>query len=279
MKVVLFCGGLGLRLREYSHELPKPMVPIGNVPVLLHVMQYYAHFGHTDFVLCLGYEGETIERYFYERGAKPVASQPEHGGDDVPSMRVRFGDWQITFARTGLDVNIGGRLLRVRSLVEEDEMFLANYSDDLTDAPLDELVEEFRSRSEIVASFLSVRPNLSLHAVTTDAMGLVSSLVSVRDSGIRVNGGYFIFRRDIFDVLFPGEELVEEPFSRLIDRGALMAHPYHGFWGPLDTLKDHQYLEDLEATGAAPWKLGQQAAQAVSGEGAASAPGSMDGLT
>ncbi|MEJ2287473.1 MAG: sugar phosphate nucleotidyltransferase [Deinococcales bacterium] len=255
MKVVLFCGGLGLRLREYSHELPKPMVPIGGVPVLLHVMQYYAHFGHTDFVLALGYKGDVIERYFFERGAEPLSSQPQRGEDGLEWSRAAFGDWTVTFAHTGSDVNIGGRLLRVRSLVDQEEIFLANYSDDLTDAPLNDLIAEFRQQEGVVGSFLSVKPNLSLHAVSTDGAGRVTDIVSVRDAGIRVNGGYFIFRRSIFDVLFPGEELVEEPFARLMENGALMAHDHQGFWGPLDTLKDHQVLEDLELDGRSPWKL------------------------
>lgn len=273
MKVVLFCGGKGLRLREYSHALPKPMVPVGELPVLLHVMRYYAHFGHTDFVLCLGYKGDVIEQYFYERGALATASQPGPGVEGSTFTRVAYGDWTITFARTGIDVNIGGRLMLVRSLVEDEEIFLANYSDDLTDASLDELVDVFSRNESAVASFLSVRPNLSLHAVATDPEGRVVLLESLRDTGVRVNGGYFIFRRSIFDVLQEGEELVEEPFRRLIDRGALVAYEHHGFWGPLDTLKDHQYLEELEAAGTAPWKMAREVARAPAAEGGAVVPG------
>lgn len=276
MKVVLFCGGKGLRLREYSHALPKPMVPVGGLPVLVHVMQYYAHFGHKDFVLCLGYKGDVIEQYFYERGARATPLRHDEDAEGTPFARVAYGDWTITFARTGIDVNIGGRLRAVRSLVEGEEIFLANYSDDLTDASLDELVDAFTRNDRAVASFLSVRPNLSLHAVATDPEGRVVGLESLRDTGVRVNGGYFIFRRAIFDVLHPGEELVEEPFHRLIERGALVAHQHHGFWGPLDTLKDHQYLEELEAAGTAPWRLADGPARAPAVEAGVMAPNPSD---
>ena len=276
MKVVLFCGGRGLRLREYSHALPKPMVPVGGLPVLLHVMQYYAHFGHTDFVLCLGYKGDVIERYFYERGARATRSQPNQDAEGTTFARVAYGNWTVTFARTGIDVNIGGRLMLVRSLVKDEEIFLANYSDDLTDASLDQLVDEFTRNDRAVASFLSVRPNLSLHSVATDPTGRVVHMESLRDTGVRVNGGYFVLRRAVFDVLRSGEELVEEPFRRLIERGALIAHQHHGFWGPLDTLKDHQYLEELEAAGTAPWRLAHETARAPARETGAIAPSLSD---
>jgi glucose-1-phosphate cytidylyltransferase len=142
-------------------------------------------------------------------------------------------------------------------------MFLANYSDDLADAPLDRLVENVRARPEVVGSFISVKPNLSLHCVDVDDSGAVTGVSMLSDRGLLVNGGYFVFRQGIFDVLRPGEELVEEPFARLIERRALVAHEHRGFWGPLDTLKDHQRLEELEATGEAPWKLWERAGSAA----------------
>lgn len=260
MKVVLFCGGLGLRLREVSDTLPKPMVPIGDTPVLLHVMRYYAHYGHTDFVLCLGYKGDVIRNYFLERGAVPRVDDERQLSNGQVTETVTWRGWTVTFAPTGDTANIGSRLRCVQPLVENEEMFLANYSDDLTDAPLDELIANFRQRPGLLGGFLSVRPNLSFHCVIAEPGGSVTDIIAIRDTAIRVNGGYFLLRPGIFPLMHPGEELVEQPFERLIQRRALWAYAHDGFWGPLDTLKDHQLLEELNASGAAPWKVWERSA-------------------
>lgn len=262
MKVVLFCGGRGLRLREYSDKLPKPMIPIGEEPVLLHLMRYYAHFGHTEFVLCLGYQGHKVRSHFESLGAVTVPDGASDAVLDPAVARMRLGTWSLTFVQTDVEDTIGDRLRKARPFVEDDELFLANYSDDLADAPLDVLIENMRSRPDVVGSFLSVKPNLSLHCVDANADGTVTGVSLLRDRGLRVNGGYFVFRRAIFDVLLPGDELVLEPFARLIERRALIAHEHVGFWGPLDTLKDHQYLEELDAGGAAPWKVWERSDEA-----------------
>ena len=146
MKVVLFCGGRGLRLREHSEAIPKPMVPIGYRPILWHVMRYYAHFGHRDFILCLGYRGDAIKDYFLHYN-EAVSNDfvLSDGGRQIELLSSDIADWRITFADTGLDTTIGERLRRVRHHLEGEEIFLANYGDTLTDAPLDRLVEEFRA--------------------------------------------------------------------------------------------------------------------------------------
>lgn len=199
MKVVLFCGGQGLRLREYSEAVPKPMVPIGPRPVLWHVMRYYAHFGHRDFVLALGYKADAIKEYFlhYDEAVSNdfVLSQ---GGRHVELLSSDITDWRITFASTGLNANIGERLLTVRRHVEDEEVFLANYADGLTDAPLNDLVRDFMQRGK-VAALLAVRPAYAFHVTAVDNDGLVRSIESVAQNGLRMNGGYFIFRREIFN--------------------------------------------------------------------------------
>lgn len=255
MKVVLFCGGLGLRLREYSDTLPKPMVPVGKDPVLLHVMKYYAHFGHTDFILCLGYKGEVIKDYFFDRGATLVRGQDQVLGNGESTQTVSWHGWRVTFAPTGQSSNIGDRLLCVRTLLKDEETFLANYSDDLTDAPLDVLIAEFHERQDLLGSFLAVKPNLSFHVVVADAQGTVTDILAIRETPIRVNGGYFILRPQIFEFMRAGEELVEEPFERLIKNRALRAYEHDGFWGPMDTLKDYEALEQMNELGTAPWKV------------------------
>src|SRR3954447_2480979 len=258
MKVVLFCGGLGLRLREYGDGIPKPMVPIGPRPILWHVMRTYAHFGYQDFVLCLGYKAEVIKQYFL-RYDEALSNDfvLSGGGSSLELLNTDIQDWRITFADTGLGSNIGARLMAVRKHVGDEEIFLANYGDVLTDAPLDELVEDFRSRDKI-AAFLAVRPPYTFHVVDAGEEGLVTRITHVNDSDIWVNGGHFILRREIFDYLKPGDELVEETFERLIADGQLLTYRYTGFWAPMDTLKDMQTLESLYAAGSPPWARWQR---------------------
>jgi glucose-1-phosphate cytidylyltransferase len=255
MKVVLFCGGQGLRLREYSEAIPKPMAPIGLRPVLWHVMRYYAHFGHEDFVLALGYKAEVIKEYFL-RYSEALSNDfvLSDGGSTLDLLTTDIQDWRITFADTGLGTNIGQRLRAVRRHIEGEEIFLANYGDGLTDAPLDDLVADFKARGKI-AAFLAVKPTYSFHVASVGDDDLVQSVRHISDAGLRVNGGYFIFRQEIFDHIGPGEELVEAPFERLIALGQLIGYRYDGFWAPMDTLKEMQNLEALYQAGNPPWAV------------------------
>jgi glucose-1-phosphate cytidylyltransferase len=255
MKVVLFCGGLGMRLREYAENVPKPMVPLGPRPILWHIMKYYAHFGHKDFILCLGYRGEAIKSFFlnYEECISNDFVLTE-GGRTRQLLNSDIDDWRITFVDTGLSTNIGERLLAVRKHLEEDEEFLANYSDGVSAHSLSDQIAHFR-RLGRVASFLSVRPNLSYHFVTTDDDGGVTAIKDISRAGIRVNGGFFVFRREIFDYIREGEDLVEEPFQRLIEAKQLVAFRHDGFWIPMDTAKDKKRLDDLNDSGNPPWEI------------------------
>lgn len=255
MKVVLFCGGLGTRLRDFSTDTPKPLAPIGYRPILWHVMKYYAHFGHTDFVLCLGYKGDAIKRYFleYEECLSNDFTLSQ-GARRVDLVSRDIEDWRITFADTGLMSNIGQRLKAVERYVSDQDVFLANYSDGVTDFPLPELIAEFKRR-DAIGMFLSVRPHYSTHFVRRDSEGRVLSIDDVVRANAWINGGFFIFSRQIFEYIRPGEELVEEPFHRLIDAGKLFAIEYDGFWRCMDTLKDLQALETLIGSGDAPWTL------------------------
>jgi glucose-1-phosphate cytidylyltransferase len=253
MKVVLFCGGLGMRLRDYADNVPKPMVPLGYRPILWHLMKYYAHYGHRDFVLCLGYRGDLIKNYFlhYEEGLSNDFILSE-GGRKRELLTSDIEDWRITFVETGLTSNIGSRLVAVKKHVADEEIFLANYSDGLTDLPLPEQIETFR-RSGAIGCFLSVKPNLSYHFVSVDSAGRVQSFRDIAQSGLRVNGGFFVFRREIFDYIRPGEELVEQPFNRLVADQRLLAYEYDGFWLPMDTAKDKAKLDEFHASGKPPW--------------------------
>ena len=256
MKVVLFCGGLGLRIRD-AEDIPKPMVQIGYRPILWHVMKYYAHFGHKDFILCLGHRADAIKDYFLTYN-ECVSNDfvLMGGGKKLELFSSDIDDWRITFADTGINANIGQRLKAVEKYLEDEELFLANYSDGLTDLPLPRQLAHFEERNK-VASFLCVRPNLSYHMVSIgDAdSSQVSSIQAINNGTVRINGGFFIFKRDIFKYIRDKEELVEEPFQRLVEEKQLIGYPYDGFWKSMDTFKDKQHLESLYASGNAPWEV------------------------
>jgi glucose-1-phosphate cytidylyltransferase len=257
MKVVLFCGGLGTRLRDFSETIPKPLAPLGYRPILWHVMKYYAHFGHDDFVLCLGYKGDSIKRYFLEYDEclsnDFVLSK---GAKRIDLLRKDIDHWRITFVDTGLTSNVGQRLKAVEPFLKDETIFLANYSDGLTDFPLPQLIEEFKAR-KAVGLFLSVRPHYSAHFVRRSGDGRVLSVDDVVKADAWINGGFFVFSNEIFDYIRPGEELVEKPFERLIEKGKLFARDYEGFWRCVDTFKDLQALETLLGHGKAPWQVWQ----------------------
>jgi glucose-1-phosphate cytidylyltransferase len=254
MKVVLFCGGAGMRLRGYADDLPKPMVHIGTRPILWHLMKYYAHYGHKDFILCLGYKGTYIKEYFlkYDESVSNdfVWSQ---GGKNVQLLSRDIEDWTITFVETGANSTIGERLKAVEPYLRGENMFLANYGDGLSDVPLPRMIETFEE-SKAIASLILVQPTASFDIVATAPEGEVTSICPLNQSNIWINGGFFVFRNDIFRYIRPGDELVREPFQRLIEEGALLSYKYGGFWQCMDTFKDKQRLEDLNQ-GTAPWKV------------------------
>ena len=255
MKVVLFCGGLGTRLREHSETIPKPLVNVGIRPIVWHLMRYYAHFGHKDFILCLGYRGDLIRDYFmnYNECMSNDFVMSE-GGRKLEPVTSDIQDWRITFVDTGMHSNLGQRLLRVRKYLEGEEMFLANYSDGLCDLELDQYVETFKRR-KVVAGAVAVRPSQSLHALRMDDDGVVQAIESVRESDYWINGGFFCLRNEVFDYIREGEELVEAPFRRMIDKRELWTHRHPGFWAAMDTFKDKITLDRMEAQGNCPWMV------------------------
>lgn len=238
MKVVLFCGGQGLRLRGVYDDLPKPLVEVGGRPIVWHIMRYYAHYGHRDFLLCLGHKSDRVEAYFRERAT----------GTE---------EWRITFADTGVDATIGERLYAAKGYVGDDAIFLANYADGLTDAPLDALIDKFRAGNKI-GTFLCVKPALTYHFVNARDDGTVTRIAPADEVDLRINGGYFVFRNEIFAHLRAGEDLIGEPFQRLVRHEGLQAHFYDGFWRSMDTFKDKQALDELCANGRAPWEVWKQ---------------------
>jgi glucose-1-phosphate cytidylyltransferase len=255
MKVVLFCGGLGMRLRDYSDSIPKPMVEIGYRPILWHIMKYYSHYGHKDFILCLGYKADVIKNYFLNYNECMsndfVLSK---GSKDPRLFNSDIDDWTITFADTGLTSNIGQRLKAVKKYLEGEDVFLANYADGLTDLHLPSLIDHFTARNK-VANFVAVKPRHSFHVVSVKDDDEVSEIQHLTQSGIWINGGFFVLKKDIFSYIEDGEELVNEPFQRLIEKGELITYKYDGFWASMDTFKDKQELEELYQKGNPPWQV------------------------
>ena len=254
MKVVLFCGGYGMRMRSgTASDVPKPMAMVGPRPLIWHVMRYYAHFGHTEFVLCLGYGAHHIKDFFlnYE---ETTSNDFVLRGGKAHLLSTDISDWSISFVNTGIESPIGERLRRVREHLDGDEMFLANYADVLTDAPLPEMVERFAA-SEAGASMMVVPPQSSFHCVEMDEGGLVGSITAVSEMPLWENGGYFVLRQDVFDHIPENGDLVADGCAELAKRGRLLAYPYRGFWKPTDTVKERAALDEAYTRGERPWAL------------------------
>jgi glucose-1-phosphate cytidylyltransferase len=260
MKVVLFCGGQGMRLRDYSDQIPKPMVTIGYRPVLWHVMKYYAHFGHTEFILCLGYKADAIKRFFLEYEEAVSNDFVLKGGRETILLGNDIDEWTITFVDTGHHTMIGERLRRVRDYLGDDDLFLANYADGVTDLDLDAYVSEFAER-DATAGILAVRPPQSYHVVEIDERLTALSIGPIARANLWLNAGFFVMRSDIFDYIRPDEDLVSEPFQRMIEARRVYTHPHDGFWSPMDTFKDKRFLDDLYESGNAPWVLWKNGGQ------------------
>ncbi|MGH3586644.1 MAG: glucose-1-phosphate cytidylyltransferase [Pseudonocardia sp.] len=256
MKVVLFCGGYGMRMRDGVSDLPKPMHPVGPRPLIWHVMRYYAHFGHTEFVLCLGYGADHIKDFFLSYSETASNDFVLRGGD-VHLLGSDISDWTITFVHTGLDSPIGERLRRVRRHVEGEEMFLANYADVLTDLPLDRMIDRFRG-TDAVGALLAVPPQSAFHCVDVGEDGLVGGISTLQEMPLWENGGYFVLRPEVFDYLPEDGDLVMDVCRPLAKEGRLLAYRHRGFWQPADTVKERHALEAAYQGGNRPWMLWEQ---------------------
>jgi glucose-1-phosphate cytidylyltransferase len=254
MKVVLFCGGYGMRMRNGTEDdLPKPMCRVGPRPLMWHVMRYYAHFGHRDFVLCLGYGAYHIKEFFlnYE---ETTSNDFVLRDGEINLLGCDIAEWTITFVHTGMDSPIGERLRQVREYVESEEVFLANYADVLTDAPLDDMVTRFAA-SDAAASLLAVPPQSAFHCVQLGEQSRVDEIVPLNTMPLWENGGYFVLRQEVFDYLPENADLVGDACTELAKRGRLLAYPYRGFWHPADTVKERVALDSAYGSGHRPWMI------------------------
>lgn len=244
-----------MRMRDGISSGPKPMAMVGQRPLLWHVMRYYAHFGHTEFILCLGYGASYVKDFFlnYDE-TRSNDFILENGARDVTLFSKDISDWKITFVDTGLNSPIGERLRRVQRFVDGESMFMANYADVLTNAPLPDMISRFEG-SNAVASLLAVPLQSSHHVVDVGDDGRVTRVTPMRNLLQWENGGYFLLRPEIFDYLNEGEDLVEDALMRLVSRGRLLAYSYKGYWTPADTVKERARLEEMYDRGNCPWMI------------------------
>ena len=242
-------------MREHSDAIPKPLVNVGHRPIVWHLMRYYAHYGHTEFILCLGYRGDLVRDYFLHYEEAMTNDFTLHGKNRLVELHSRdLDDWRITFVDTGLHGNIGERLMRVRKFVQDEQVFLANYADGLTDLPLDRQIADFHAR-DVVASFAAVHSSQTFHAVHSGDDGIVTRMGALPNQPLWINGGFFVLRPDIFEYMREGEELVEQPFARLISERKLASFRWDGFWQCMDTFKDKIAFDRMEARGNCPWMI------------------------
>ena len=253
MKVILFCGGLGTRIREYSESVPKPMVPVGQHPIIWHVMQYYMHYGHREFVLCLGHKANVIKDYFLNY--RPTTDRDfviSERGSKIEILGDNPDDWKVSLIDTGIWRNIGQRLVAAKPFVTSDDVFLANYSDGLTDAPLDKMIEFFQDQKKIeLLSRRSAERELSSGRFQRRRhRQALSHEPTIRDLDQR--RFLYVSPRNIrLHARRRGARV--EPFQRLIEANELVAYKHNGFWASMDTLKDKKDLEDMMERGQTPW--------------------------
>jgi len=260
MKTVILCGGQGTRIRDVSDSMPKPMIPVGNYPILWHIMRNYSVWGHRDFVLCLGYKGDIIRRFFLEYRNQVNDITLDMGSGELSYLDGNGGwlpDWLVTMAETGNKAMTGARVRKIMRHLAGDENFFLTYGDGLGDVDLDALLA-FHKRHGKILTVTGVRPPGRFGEIRCDVQGHVTEFNEKPQAaeGL-ISGGFFVCRRELFDYLDDREDLIfeKEPMRNLVRDGQLMVFEHDGFWQPMDTARDHQLLNGLWERGEAPWKI------------------------
>ena len=256
MTVVILCGGKGTRLKEKTEEVPKVLVEIGGRPILWHIMKMYSAFGFNDFILCLGHLGHRVkESLIEESGWRLGDCRLQVGSPNGPKLtRLDAPEpWDIVFADTGLETNTGGRIKKIQKYIREED-FMVTYGDGLSDVDLGELAA-FHRRHKKIATVTSVNPASTFGMMTVERDGRVSAFQEKPRLGSWINGGFFVFRRAVFDYLEETSVLEREPLQRLAGEGELYAHRHEGFWACMDTYKDTVHLNQMWEAGTAKWRV------------------------
>jgi glucose-1-phosphate cytidylyltransferase len=256
MKVIILAGGLGTRISEESHLKPKPMIEIGERPILWHIMKIYSHFGYNDFIICLGYKGFSIKEYFAHYFLHESDVTFDFRNDNQSIIHHHSAEpWKVTLVNTGLHTMTGGRIKKVQKYIG-DQSFMMTYGDGVGDIDIAALVSHHRSRGKI-ATVTSTQPVGRFGALDIVDNDLVQGFQEKpRGDGGWINSGFFILESQIFDYIDGDFTLFErEPLERLSEEKQLSTYKHSGFWQPMDTLRDKNLLEDLWNKGDAPWKL------------------------
>ena len=254
MQVVILAGGAGTRLKEQTAAIPKPLIEIGGRPVLWHIMKGYARWGFADFVLCLGYKGDAIRRYFLDYDRMNADVSVELGSGRVRSLSPTHDEasWRVVLADTGLTTGTGGRLKRIERYIDGDT-FLATYGDSLSDVPIAEVLA-FHRRSGRVATMCVMRSTQRFGVVSFEGGRVTKFREKPETAAEWINGGYYVFDRRIFDYLDADSAFEAAPLARLVDEGQLAAYEHRGCHRAMDTLRDVELLNAEWAQGAAPWR-------------------------
>lgn len=257
MKTIILCGGHGTRIRDVADNIPKPMISIGRLPILWHLMKYYANYGHRDFVLCLGYKGQVIRDFFlnyetYTRdctvtlgSAKSITFHTSH--EEI--------DWRVTLADTGVETMTGGRICKIHQYIRDDQNFMLTYGDGVSNVDLDKLLAFHNSHGRIL-TVTGVRPPGRFGELMADAQGLVTEFnEKPQATGGWISGGFFVCRQELFEYMDDRDDLVfeQEPMRALVRDRQLAVYEHDGFWQCMDTHRDWQLLNTLVETGRAPW--------------------------
>jgi glucose-1-phosphate cytidylyltransferase len=247
LKVVILCGGLGTRLKEETEFKPKPMVIVGNKPLLWHIMKIYSHYGFKDFILCLGYKGEMIKEYFSQ--SKLMSNDSLLNSNDKKEIE----SWNITLADTGLETNTGGRIKKIEKYINEDN-FMVTYGDGVADINIKSLLNYHLTKNKI-ATLTSIQPMSRFGIIEFDNEGTITSFKEKPKLDGWISGGFFVFKKGIFDYLKENDILEEEPLKKLARDKQLSAYLHQGFWECMDTFKDLQRLNQFWNTNKAFWKI------------------------
>lgn len=254
MKTILLAGGYGTRISEYTHSIPKPMVSVGGKPILWHIMNSFAHFGHKDFYVALGYKAQIAKEYFlhYQSLNSDFTVDLSTGG--ISSHSQYDVDWRVTLVDTGLESMTGGRVKRLKSFIG-NEAFLMTYGDGLSNVDINQLLKFHKSHGKMV-TMTAVRPSARFGELELDGKQVVSFQEKPQTTQGWVNGGYCVMEPEFFDLIEGDDTILErEPLASAASMGELMAFQHNGFWQCMDTKRDRDYLEDLWDSGKRPWIL------------------------
>ena len=258
MKVVILCGGFGTRIRDVADNIPKPMIPVGDKPILWHIMKYYSSFGFNEFVLCLGYKSNVIKDFFvnYEINTSDFTLQLGQKSA-IRFMNVHDEkDWKITFAETGENAMTGARIKKIKKYIPQGEQFLLTYGDGLSDVDLNNLIS-FHNKNNNVMTLTAVRPPGRFGEIMSDEKGKITEFnEKPQATGGRINGGFFVCNYKMFDYIEEGDHVVfeQDPIRNMVKDGQLMQYNHDGFWQPMDTYREYSLLNEIYTKNKAPWK-------------------------